>query len=111
MNIGTDTMEAIDKAAEELCDYIIKDNCGLEPYANVYRIDDAGHYVTEENWTKIWSQYPSWWEKAWMLADNGDYDWHDVADMSIEEITEAYECDDLALDVVFCTQADEHGHC
>ena len=69
MGIGTDTMNAINKAAQELNGYGQEK---FEPYEGVYRIND-GDYVSEKNWKKVWNQYPSWWSDAWMLAGNGTY--------------------------------------
>lgn len=82
MGIGTDTMNAINKAAQELNGCVQEK---FEPYEGVYRIND-GDYVSEKNWKKVWNQYPSWWSDAWMLAGNGTYSETDVTDMSIEEI-------------------------
>ena len=87
MGIGTDTMNAINKAAQELNGCVQEK---FEPYEGVYRIND-GDYVSEKNWKKVWNQYPSWWSDAWMLAGNGTYSETDVTDMSIEEINEAWK--------------------
>ena len=105
MGIGTDTMNAINKAAQELNGYGQEK---FEPYEGVYRIND-GDYVSEKNWKKVWNQYPSWWSDAWMLAGNGTYSETDVTDMSIREINEAME--DADFEVVFYTEADENGDC
>ena len=55
MGIGTDTMNAINKAAQELNGCVQEK---FEPYEGVYRIND-GDYVSEKNWKKVWNQYPS----------------------------------------------------
>lgn len=105
MDIGTDIMNAINKAAQELNGCVQEK---FEPYEGVYRIND-GDYVSEKNWKKVWNQYPSWWPDAWMLAGNGTYSETDVAGMSIEEIHEAME--DADFEIVFYTEADENGDC
>ncbi len=104
--IGAETMCSIADAAGELEAMAI--DCA-SPYQGVYRINDRGDCVTEESWNSVWSAHPSWWEKAWMLADNGQHTFSEVSAMTVSEIEEAYADPSFSPDVAFYTQADENG--
>lgn len=63
----------------------------LEPGEPVFRVNDAGYYVTEEEWCRVWALAPEpWWERAWMITDNGQYDFDEVAAMTVAEVEAAW---------------------
>lgn len=104
--LGTDGMDAVFWRAELLQDYV-KDQ--FEPHQGVYRINDFGEYVSEDAWHRVWGTVPAWAEKAWMLADNGQYTRAEVAAMTLDEIEAAYDDPDFEPKYAFYTEADESG--
>ena len=99
--IGADEMAEVNRADEELRKLARE---RFEPYAGVYRINDRGDYVSEEDFDGFWSRRPSWHLKAWMLADNGQYSSGEVASMSVREIERAYDAPDFEPEVAFYTE-------
>jgi hypothetical protein len=83
----------------------------FEPYEGIYRLGDCCWYVSESEFETYWEQFPEWHRKAWMLADNGQYDFDDVAGMTIPEIIEAYDDQDFCPEYAFYTTANEDGTC
>ena len=75
----------------------------------VYRINDMGEYIAEEDWENVWADRPSWWPKAWMLADNGQFTSDEVSHMSVEGIEAAYADPAFEPEYAFYTEADEEG--
>lgn len=104
--IGTATMDQILDVTDELraC---VRDK--FEPYEGVYRINDMGEYVAEEDWLNVWADRPSWWPHAWMLADNGQHTSAQVSAMSVEQIEAAYADPAFEPEYAFYTEADEEG--
>lgn len=104
--IGTAIMDQILAVTDELraC---VRDK--FEPYEGVYRLNDMGEYVSEEDWLNTWAAYPLWWLHAWMLADNGQYTSAQVSAMSVEEIEAAYGDPAFEPEYAFYTEADEEG--
>lgn len=104
--IGSEVMDAILGVTDELraC---VRDE--FEPFEGVYRINDFGEYVSEEDWENAWAGHPSWWPKAWMLADNGQHTSDEVSRMSVEEIEAAYDDPGFYPEFAFFTQLDEEG--
>lgn len=78
------------------------------PLGGCYRINDWGDYVTEDDWREVWDGHPLE-EKAWMLADNGEYSSDDVAHMTPAEIEATYDVD-LEPEIVFYTEKYEDDH-
>lgn len=81
----------------------------FEPNKGIYRLNDFGEYVSADDWERVWAQHPAWWEKAWMLVDNGRYDVFDVAEMTVEEIEHAYADPAFVPEYAFYTEAGEDG--
>ena len=112
--IGAEKGAAIGRGA---LDEILSSSCGLErlvadnfePHEGVYRINDRGDYVSEEDFDRFWSGRPSWHLKAWMLADNGQYSGGEVASMSVREIERAFDDPSFEPEIAFYTEADEFG--
>lgn len=104
--IGRDTMDGILAVTGELRARVRR---AFEPFEGVYRIDDLGEYVSEDDWREVWGGRPAWHEKAWMLADNGRLSAAEVAAMSPEEIEAAYGDPAFEPEVAFYTEADEKG--
>ena len=104
--IGEKTMEAILDVTDELRGCVRNK---FDPYRGVYRLNDLGEYVSEEDWLNVWAGYPEWWHKAWMLADNGQYTSNEVGCMSVEEIETAYADPEFYPEYAFYTEADEDG--
>lgn len=104
--IGTAAMQQILAVTDELraC---VRDE--FEPYEGVYRLNDMGEYIAEEDWENVWAGYPAWWPKAWMLADNGQFTSAQVSAMSVEQIEAAYADPAFEPEYAFYTEADEEG--
>lgn len=104
--IGTAVMQQILAVTDELraC---VRDE--FEPYEGVYRLNDMGEYVSEEDWENVWADRPSWWPHAWMLADNGQYTSDEVSRMSVEEIEAAYADPAFEPEFAYYTEVDEEG--
>lgn len=81
----------------------------FEPYEGVYRLNDMGEYVAEEDWLNVWADRPSWWPHAWMLADNGQHTSDEVSRMSVEEIEAAYSDPEFELEYAFYTEVGGDG--
>lgn len=79
------------------------------PIGDCYRINDFGDYVTEPDWCEVWDDHPLE-EKAWMLADNGQYSSDDVAKMTPAEIEAAYDDADFDPAYVFYTEKYEDDY-
>lgn len=104
--VGEDVMRRILARTDELR------ACAREhfqPDEGVYRIADSGTYVSEEDWENVWADGPTWWQAAWLLADNGQYTAEDVARMTIADVEDVCQDPNTTFDVAFYTQADEHG--
>lgn len=104
--IGTATMDQILAVTDKLraC---VRDE--FEPYEGVYRLNDMGEYVSEEDWLNVWADRPSWWPHAWMLADNGQHTSDEVSRMSVEEIEAAYADPAFEPEYAYYTETDEEG--
>lgn len=105
-------IDGLEWFANERLRPFVKDS--FEPYEGVYRINDFGCYVSEEDWERVWATLHSWCEHAFMLSgntDDPDFDSELVMDMSPAEIDEAWGNlpDDLDFGYVFYTEADEEG--
>ena len=83
----------------------------FEPYEGIYRLGDCWGYVSESEFETYWEQYPEWHRKAWMLADNGQYNFNDVAGMTISEINDAYDDQDFCPEYAFYTTAKRAEGC
>lgn len=79
------------------------------PFEGVYRINDFGEYVSEEDWLNVLAGYPAWWPHAWMLADNGQHTSDEVSRMSVEEIEAAYSDPEFELEYAFYTEVGGDG--
>lgn len=104
--IGTATMDQILAVTDELRS-CVRDE--FEPYEGVYRINDFGEYVSEEDWLNTWAAYPLWWPHAWMLADNEQYTSAQVSAMSVEQIEAAFNDPAFEPEYAYYTEADEEG--
>ncbi len=101
--IGEAALEAI---AAELRNRIREH---LEPFEEVFCLNDCADYVSESNWDKIWSKCPAWRLKAWMLADNGRHARGEMARMTVGEIKAAYDDPGFYPERSSYTEADEEG--
>lgn len=104
--IGTAVMQQILAVTDELRS-CVRDQ--FEPYEGVYRINDMGEYVSEEDWLNVWAGYPSWWPHAWILADNGQFTSDEVSRMGVEEIEAAYADPAFEPEYAYYTETDEEG--
>lgn len=104
--IGAATMDQILDVTGELraC---VRDE--FAPYEGVYRINDMGEYVAEEDWENVWADRPEWWPHAWLLANNGQYTSDEVSRMSVEEIEAAFNDPAFEPEYAYYTEADEEG--
>ena len=82
---------------------------GFEPYQGVYRLNDLGEYVSEEDWQGVWAGRPAWWPKAWMLADNGQFSAEQVGRLSVEQIEALFDSPAFEPEYAYYTDAGEDG--
>lgn len=82
---------------------------GFEPYQGVYRLNDLGEYVSEEDWQSVWAGRPDWWPKAWMLADNGQFSAEQVGRLSVEQIVALFDSPAFEPEYAYYTDAGEDG--
>ena len=104
--IGKRAMDAILAVTDELMTCVRED---FGPNEGVYRINDCGGYVSEEDWANVWADHPAWWQDAWLLADNGQFTSEDVSRMTIHEIERAVTSPDFYPEYAFYTETDEAG--
>lgn len=104
--VGADAMEQILAVTDELRACVRE---RLEPFEGVYRINDMGEYVSEEDWESAWAGHPTWWPEAWLLADNGQFTANEVSRMSVEEIEVACKGPGFYQEHAFYTETDEGG--
>lgn len=104
--IGSEAMGRILDVTDELraC---VRDE--FEPFEGVYRLNDMGEYVAEEDWENVWAGYPAWWPKAWMLADNGQFTADMVGRLSVEQIEALFESPAFEPEFAYYTDAGEDG--
>lgn len=69
--------------------------------------NEDGDAVSERDWDAFWSKYPEWYEKAYMLADNGEYSFAELAYMDPKEINDAYEGSKCLCENVYYTVKDD----
>lgn len=105
--VGDQFMDDVNDIASELFDR--KQDWDDLPIGGCYRINDFGDYVTEPDWCEVWDDHPLE-EKAWMLADNGQYSSDDVAKMTAAEIEAAYDDDNFDPAYVFYTEKEEDDY-
>lgn len=81
----------------------------IPPYTDCYRLNDMAEYVTAEDWDRIWSTYPDWYPKVWMITDNGNYDENDVAAMTLAEALDAFDDPDFEPAYAYFTDSGDEG--
>ena len=100
--IGDEILTMIERETHELCQHIQDD---FPAYTPVYRINDGGDYVSEEDWDAFWEKHSPWHEEVWMLVDNGDFTHDDVAGMTLGHALYEYNHDnDLYFENAFYTE-------
>jgi hypothetical protein len=104
--IGNQVMDRILDVTDEL-EARVREH--FKPYEGVYRLNGSGEYVSENDWLNVWKGRPAWWQKAWMLADNGQYAASAVAAMTIVEIERAYDDPSFEPEYAYFTEVDENG--
>lgn len=104
--IGTAIMDQILAVTDELRS-CVRDE--FAPHEGVYRINDFGEYVAEEDWLNTWAAYPLCWMHAWLLADNGQRTSAQVSAMSVEQIEAAYADPAFEPEYAYYTETDEEG--
>ena len=103
---GKRAMDAILDVTDELKARI---RASFEPYEGVYRLNDFAEYVSEGDWDEIWSRYPDWWSKAWLLADNGQFSAEQISQLSIEQVKQLFDSPALEPEYAYYTDAGEDG--
>ena len=81
----------------------------FEPYEGVYRLNDMAEYISEADWDKVWSRYPSWWPHAWLLAENGQFTAEQVSRCTVEQIEALFASPAFEPEYAFYTDAGEDG--
>ena len=104
--IGEATMNRILGVTDELRACV--EDC-FESYQGVYRLNDMGEYVSEGDWERVWAGRPSWWPKAWMLADNGQFSAEQVGRLSVEQIEALFDSPAFEPEYAYYTDAGEDG--
>ena len=104
--IGKRTMDAILEVTDELRERV-RDS--FTPCEGIYRINDFGEYVSEEDWENVWADYPSWWPHAWLLADNGQFTADQVSRLSVDEIEAIFNSAAFEPEFAYYTEADGDG--
>lgn len=104
--LGEQSMDRILDVTDEL-EVCVREE--FEPHEGVYRLNESGEYVSEGDWLNVWKSYPSWWEKAWMLADNGQYTASEIAAMTVAEVERACDDPNFEPEYAYYTEADERG--
>ena len=104
--IGKKALNEILGVSQELREHVREE---FTPCEGVYRIDDCGEYVTEQDWLGVWATYPSWWQDAWLLTDNGQYSFDEVAQMTVGEIRAAVADPTFCPEHAFYTETDYLG--
>ena len=104
--IGKQTMDAILNVTDRLRE-CVRDS--FTPCEGIYRINDFGEYVSEEDWLSAWANYPAWWSKAWMLADNGQFTADQVSWLSFEEIETIFNSAAFEPEYAYFTEANGDG--
>ncbi|RSX49771.1 hypothetical protein [Bifidobacterium castoris] len=104
--VGDRFMDDVNDIAEGLFDR--RQDWDTLPVGGCYRINDWGDYVAESDWSDVWDGHPLE-EKAWMLADNGEYSSDDVAHMTPAEIEATYDAG-FEPEVAFYTEKYEDDH-
>lgn len=104
--VGRKAIDAILDEGEKL--YALAKEA-FEPHEGVYRLSDCGKYVSAWDFESFWEKRPGWMEKAWMLADNGQYSPVAIGAMSPQEIEAAYDSPDFCPEFAFYTEAGEDG--
>lgn len=99
-------MDAVLVVTDELMTCVRED---FDPNEGVYRINDCGGYVSEEDLETVWADHPAWWQDAWLLADNGQLSAEDVSRMTVHEIERAVASPDFYPENAFYTETDEAG--
>ncbi len=83
----------------------------VEPFMEVYRINDRGDYVSYADFEAYWEGKPETDQIGWMLAGNGQLSGKEVAAMSYDDAKAFYESEEFEPEVAYYTQADETGEC
>ena len=105
--VGIEFVRMIDRLAEEkLWKQFGKPYDEFAYYQPVF-CNENGDAVSERDWDAFWSKYPEWYEKGYILADNGEYSFMDVAYMDPEEICEAYKKSEGSCENVYYTVKDD----
>ncbi len=107
--VGYDAVASILADADKALRPLVRGE--FEPNEGIYRLNDMGEYVSEDDFESYWEGKPDWHRMAWMLADNGRFTVRDVASMSVEQIGRAYEDPSFEPEIAFYTTADEDGFC
>ena len=104
--IGKQTMDAIIAVTDELHGYVRN---SFAPCEGIYRINDFGEYISEEDWESAWADHPAWWPKAWMLADNGQFTADQVSRLTVKEIEVLFNSAAFEPEFAYYTEADGDG--
>lgn len=80
----------------------------LPPYTDAYRINDWGEYVSLEDWNAFWKPYPDWYQKIWLLCDNGQLSTDDVKKMTLAEALDFFD-NDFEPEIAYLTDTGEEG--
>lgn len=105
--VGTEFVRMIDRLAEEKLWKPFSRPYDEYCYNQALFCCGNGDAVYERDWDNFWKKYPSWYEKAYMLADNGEYSAMEVANMDPEEICDAYKNSEGSCENVYYTVKDD----
>ena len=101
--IGTELLSKAISAGEGLRN-IAHDIDEFAEGEGVYRINDDGDYVGAREYEEFWSKFPGWYPIAWIVADNGQYTFDDVANMTMTELMRVYMSDGFEPEHAYYTE-------
>lgn len=101
--IGTELLSKAINAGEGLRN-IAHDIDEFAKGEGVYRINDDGDYVGAREYEEFWGKFPGWYSIAWIVTDNGQYTFDDVANMTMTELMRVYMSDDFDPEHAYYTE-------
>lgn len=91
IRIGKTVVDAIEDMVDERLWNLpcVKDMDKFEDGTEVYTMYGA-ESISVKDWNDFWADYPSWYEKVYMLSNNGEYCAAEVGDMTLGEVEARY---------------------
>lgn len=81
----------------------------FSPSEGIYRINDCGDYVSEEDFEFVFSTYSLWIKYAYLLVVNNFFSLEEICQKSLEEIEKFLNSESFNPDICYYTEAEEDG--